>query len=285
MRSLLARNKWLLARRASQAGFLALFLSGPLLGVWITKGTLASSLTLDLLPLTEPLVAVQSLLAGHWLETSALVGAGLLLAAWLLLGRVFCSWVCPINLVADAAHWLRRRLGIKDTLPLSRGTRYWVLGGVLLTALASGTIAWEFVNPVTLVHRGLVFGTLFTAGLGLAALAAVALFELAVEHGWCGRLCPMGAFYALTGVKALPRVSAENRDQCDDCLDCFKVCPEPHVISPALRGAKRGLGPMILNPECTTCGRCIDVCDRHVFAFRARTSAEASQPKAEGDSL
>ena len=61
---LLHSIKWLLARRTAQIGFLALFLSGPLFGFWIAKGTLAQSLTLDLLPLTDPFILLQSAAAG-----------------------------------------------------------------------------------------------------------------------------------------------------------------------------------------------------------------------------
>ncbi|MDH4133358.1 MAG: quinol dehydrogenase ferredoxin subunit NapH, partial [Gammaproteobacteria bacterium] len=58
-------HRFLLARRASQAGILALFLLGPLAGVWIVKGNLNSSLTLGILPLTDPYVLLQSLIARH----------------------------------------------------------------------------------------------------------------------------------------------------------------------------------------------------------------------------
>ena len=46
----------------------------------------------------------------------------------------------------------------------------------------------------------------------------------------------------------------------NDCMDCFEVCPEPQVIRPALKGEGKGVGPVILAPSCTNCGRCIDVC-------------------------
>ncbi|NIP18923.1 MAG: quinol dehydrogenase ferredoxin subunit NapH, partial [Xanthomonadales bacterium] len=52
-------------RRASQFGVLALFLAGPATGIWIVKGTLASSLTLDVLPLTDPYMLLQGLFAGQ----------------------------------------------------------------------------------------------------------------------------------------------------------------------------------------------------------------------------
>jgi ferredoxin-type protein NapH len=42
---------------------------------------------------------------------------------------VFCSWVCPVNVVTDAAAWSRRRLGIKTGRVPDADTRYWLLGG------------------------------------------------------------------------------------------------------------------------------------------------------------
>ena len=55
-------------------------------------------------------------------------------------------------------------------------------------------------------------------------------------------------------------------------MDCFAVCPEPQVIKPALKGAKQNLGPAILSPNCTNCGRCIDVCSKSVFRFGLRSA-------------
>ena len=69
-----AAHKWLLARRASQCTILSLFLLGPLTGWWIVKGNLAYSLTLDTLPLTDPFILMQSLVAGHRPESLALLG-------------------------------------------------------------------------------------------------------------------------------------------------------------------------------------------------------------------
>ena len=110
----LRAHKWLLLRRVSQVSILALFLAGPWLGVWIVKGNLSSSLTLDVLPLTDPYLLLQSLAAGHPPFREALWGAGIVAACYLVVGgRVYCSWVCPMNIVTDGAAWLRRRLGLK----------------------------------------------------------------------------------------------------------------------------------------------------------------------------
>ena len=263
-----AAHRWLILRRLSQFSILALFLSGPWFGLWIVKGNLSSSYTLDLLPLTDPYVLLQSLLAGHVPERLAIVGALIVAVIYLLIGgRAYCSWVCPVNLVTDAAAWLRGRLGIKGGAHLSRQARYWVLGMTLILALASGTIAWELVNPVSMLHRGLIFGF----GAAWMVILAVFLFDVFVmNRGWCGHLCPVGAFYSMLGRWSPLRVTALRREKCNDCMDCFAVCPEHHVIKPALKGASQGFGPVILSPNCTNCGRCIDVCSEDVFEFGSR---------------
>lgn len=271
-------NRWLILRRGAQLGFLAVFLTGPLFGVWIAKGTLAQSLTFETLPLSDPFILLQSVAAGHWPEATALTGATIVLAAYLLAGgRAYCAWACPVNPVTDAAAWTRRKLGLRKGWQPRRWTRRAIMAAVLAASALTGTLAWELVNPVTALHRALVFG----GGFGLAAAALIFLFDLFVSrHGWCGHLCPVGAFYGLVGEGAVLRVSAGARTACDDCMDCYAVCPEPQVITPALKGDATGHGPLILSGDCLNCGRCIDVCSEHVFRFAHRFDQSLDDGKA-----
>ncbi len=263
-----ASNKWLLLRRCSQLSILLLFLLGPLAGIWLITGNLSSSLLLDVVPMSDPFMLLQVMATGHWPETSALLGAGIILLFYLLVGgRVYCSWVCPVNMVTDSANWLQRRLGIKPASQLKRSTRYWLLAMSLLLALISGNIIWELVNPVTMIQRGLVYGSFAVWG----AILALFLFELLLSHrGWCSHLCPTGAFYSLLTRYAPIRIRASKRDACNDCLDCYRICPEPQIIKPVIKGAKKGIGPVIDSSVCTNCGRCVDVCNQNVFKFSTR---------------
>lgn len=263
----LRAHRYLLLRRTSQMFFLILFLLGPWFGIWWVKGNLSGSLTFDTLPLTDPFIALQSMAAGHWPELTALIGALIVGIAYALIGgRVYCSWVCPINPVTDGAHWLHDKLGLQKGWQPKHGTRYWVLAMVIAVSALTGTIAWELVNPISMLHRGLIFGM----GFAWTWVLAVFLFDLFVSRrGWCGHLCPVGTFYGLLGTKSLLRVSAVKRADCDDCMDCFAVCPEMQVITPALRGSTEDT-PLILAPDCTNCGRCIDVCAMDVFKFTHR---------------
>lgn len=263
----LAASRYLVLRRISQLTVLFLFLSGPWFGLWIAKGNLASSLTFGVLPLTDPYLFVQSLAAGFMPAASALVGAAIIIAFYALFGgRLYCAWVCPVNPLTDLAAWLRRRLGLKSGRAPDGKTRYWVLAGSLLAAAFSSTLVWEWINPVTIVQRSLIFGL---SG-SLLVVFAIFFYDLLVaSRGWCGHLCPMGVFYSLLGQKSLLRITADQRGRCDDCMDCFAVCPEPQVIRPALKKAGQD-SPLILDRDCTNCGRCIDVCNKHVFHFTHR---------------
>lgn len=269
-------------RRLSQLFFLALFLTGPWLGFWITKGTLAASMTLGVLPLTDPFVLAQTLATRHAPEGLALIGAAIVLVAYLVFGgRSFCAWACPLNPVTDFAAYLRRKFGITTTAKLRPEWRNYLLVGVLLTSAVTGMVIWELVNPITMLHRALVFGALF----GLLPALAIFLFDLFVaKHGWCGHFCPVGAAYGLIGKVSLLRVAAPARAACDDCMDCFALCPEPHVITPALRGGKTGASPVILSGDCTLCGACIDACPERVFAFTTRFDARVTPRREQASS-
>ncbi len=230
----------------------------------ILIGNLSGSTLLGLIPMADPFAVAQILSTGATLERDVLLGAGIVLFVYALIGgRVWCSWVCPINLVTDLAGWLRRRLGVGDMFRIKRSTRYTVLVLALLLSALSGVAAFEWVSPISMFHRELIFG----AGLGWTAVLGVFLFDLLiVRHGWCGHLCPLGAFYALVGKFASIRVRF-NSPTCTHCGDCAKICPEPQVLD--LKTA--ALAGWISSGECTNCGRCVTVCPEDTLKFDLRS--------------
>lgn len=258
-------NRFLIARRFCQLAVLGLFLLGPWLNIWIIKGNLNSSLILDTVPLTDPFILLQSFFTGHIPEITAIQGAVLLTSGYFLLGgRVFCSWVCPVNMVTDLAYWLRRKLKPGYARTLSSQLRFWLLGAIMLSSAVSGYLAWESINPVSMAHRGIIFGF----GLAWVILLLVFIFDLFISpRGWCGHLCPTGAFYSLLGYFSPLKVTANGRSECTDCGDCYQICPEPQVLKPALKGDSA----IIANSTCNNCGRCIDVCPTNVFSFKLTT--------------
>ncbi|MGL5358510.1 MAG: quinol dehydrogenase ferredoxin subunit NapH [Shewanella sp.] len=265
-------HRFLLLRRMVQLSLIGLFALGPLFGIWILKGNLSASLLLDSIPFADPLASLQLLMSGHLPELSLLVGAGLIALFYGIAGgRVFCSWVCPVNLVTDLASWLRRRLHLPRTTELPRHLRYYLLGLVLLLPAVTGILVWEWVNPVPVLYRAMLFGSVG----GLWLLAAIFLLDLFVaERAWCGHLCPTGALFGLLGKFSPIKVVATKAKDCNNCMDCFAVCPERQVLKPALKGTN----PIILSQDCTQCGRCIDVCAKRVFRYQHRFIQAGAHP-------
>lgn len=267
-RGFIVRNRYLILRRLIQAGVLCLFLLGPWFSLWILRGNLSSSVLLNTVPMTDVFSFMQMLVAGHWPELTAVLGV-LVVAGFYFVagGRTYCAWVCPINPVTDLAAWLREKLSIKQHMRINRQFRIWVLAAVMLVTLLAGNVVYEYVNPVSHAYRLVIFASLGSIWF----VAAVFMFDLLISRrGWCGHVCPMGVVYAQLGKLSPLKVAAIDRQQCDDCMDCYKVCPEPQVIKPALKGEAKGVSPVILDSDCTLCARCIDVCDKHVFSFSSR---------------
>lgn len=261
--------RFLILRRMVQFGVLLLFF-GTFHWGWkishapVLSGNLSASKFLGLVPMADPFAVLQQLLTGHLLAREVVIGAAVVLGAYALLGgRTFCAWVCPVNVVTDAAGWLRARIKLPDFIRISRDVRFGVLALALVLSLIMGVAAFEWVSPISMLHRELIYG----AGWGLATVAGVFLFDaLVVRHGWCGHLCPLGAFYALVGKAAWLRVRFDDAT-CTHCGECARVCPEPQVLN-LRKAAENG---WVAFGECTNCARCIPICPEGSLSFGLRT--------------
>ena len=187
------RNRWLFSRRLVQLLIMAAFAVELQAGGYFAQGNLSSSVWFGI-GLTDPYIWLQSLFAGAPMGKAALIGVIIVAVFYLLLGgRIYCSWVCPVNLLTDLAYWVRQKLNIKSNYTLSKNLRVAILGLSLLLSLLSGTLAWESVNPITLFQRELMWGSL----AGAMVLGSLFLFDVFVtRRGWCSHICPVGAFYS-----------------------------------------------------------------------------------------
>ncbi|MEI8658481.1 MULTISPECIES: quinol dehydrogenase ferredoxin subunit NapH [Vibrio] len=257
-------HRFLILRRISQFSIIALFMAGPTWGIF--KGNLSSSTLFDVIPFTDPLLLLQTIAAGHLPEFTAILGALIVVALYAVIApRVFCAWVCPLNIVTDLAAWLRRKLNVKASYSWPKSLRYWLIPVLLIGSAISGSALWVWIDPVSALHRGLIFGM----GAGWMLIVLVFLLDLLlVEHGWCGHLCPLGATYGIIGKQSIMRVTATDRNACTKCMDCFNVCPEPQVLREPLKDGDI----RVMDQDCISCGRCIDVCSEKVFEFKTRYS-------------
>ncbi|QSZ42321.1 quinol dehydrogenase ferredoxin subunit NapH [Sulfurimonas aquatica] len=258
--------RYLISRRITQVSIILLYMAANIWGVKILEGNLSSSLLLGTVPLSDPFAVLQMFVAGSIITMDIFIGALIITIFYALIGgRMFCSWVCPINIVTDAANLLRRKLGIsaiQKRVYMSRNIRYWVLGLSLLLSFLMGLTAFELISPISILHRGLIFGM----GFGLSVVLIIFFFDLLVhENGWCGYVCPLGGFYSLIGKYSLIRV-AHNTQKCTECMECKVVCPEKEVLFMVGKSSET-----VEMGACTNCARCIEVCNDDALNFSIRS--------------
>ncbi len=158
-----------------------------------------------------------------------------------VLGRVWCGWVCPLGTVI---YWTRFKGAIEREGRLSNrwGTVRYVLLLLILAAALVGLVRpaldWMGKNPVA---SGIVIILVLAASVGL---------NLFTDLFWCRYLCPLGGAVAL--VSKIAPMRRIVRVHCNDCSICVDACPMG-VIDPR-RGFVNDPG------ECTVCMDCLTAC-------------------------
>jgi len=253
MSNFLYRHRYYISRRVLQITILTLYFGANAYGWKIIAGDLSSSIIFGIIPLSEPYVTLQMFFAGAVVATDVLIGVGVILFIYGVIGgRFFCSWVCPVNIITETALSLRRVLKFQEkenAIAFSKNIRYWVILVSLGLSFIFSLTAFDMISPIGIAQRGIIFGF----GFGWFFLLAIFLFDLfSQRYGWCGHICPLGGFNAIIYF-----------------MECFKVCPEIQVLDMVGKKSKA-----ITGAECIKCGRCIEVCPNDAFKVSIVSLAE-----------
>jgi ferredoxin-type protein NapH len=209
-----------IARTASQIVFfllLAVFLVGTFCSVSLGRE----------FSLSCPLGVLQLTLGAREVLIGTVVSGLLLIGLTLVLGRVFCGWICPFGALTD---WLSKplarcraaRASAAPLSPDSKALKYGVLGGVLLAAGIFRSPAFCTVCPVGTTCRtaGLQGVNL---GLETAAVPVILGLETVNRRFWCKVLCPIGALLALFARFRLAKIRLPFA-ACAGCNRCEQAC-------------------------------------------------------------
>ena len=261
-------HKWRNIRWLSIILINAMFVVSFAWDVQLVEGSLTASRFLGF-HMADLNSALQVTLAFKDLMLNLVIGTvTVLLLWWIVGGRAFCSWACPYHLLAELAEkvhlWLNAKGWVKDH-PFHRGLRVvlWVI--FMGLAFATGYTVFEYINPVGIVSRALIYGP-------TVALVWV-IFLLGVEiffsrRFWCRYVCPIGLTYGVTGAIAPVQVKYDY----ETCLhegECRAVCLVPHVLEITKMGYASDTEEFI-GPDCTRCGLCIDACPQGSLSFTVR---------------
>jgi polyferredoxin len=147
-----------------------------------------------------------------------------LLVLALLLGRVFCGWVCPLGSLIEALDFILSPLRKRNPAALIRYpgrkllVRYPVslllLGAVLVTVFTRAPLL-QFLHPNVWIIR-----IASLTALGLVFFGLLVLFALFARRLWCTYLCPLGALYGLLARIPLFRLRINACSSCGRCDRC-----------------------------------------------------------------
>ncbi len=237
-----------------------------------------------------PMGALSTMLASKLLVPKALISLAVAAVAIILLGRVFCGWICPVPVVSKLREVFARRKPAENVKPddeLSadekaalktscsgscstcaekRGavdSRHLVLGGGLLSAAIFGFPVFCLVCPIGLTFASVLL-LIRAFGVGdvswsLIAVPALLLVEVVFFRKWCSKFCPLSALMSLVGHANKTFKPSIDDSKCLEtskgrtCEVCSKVCNE------GINPRRPQLGASQMN-ECTRCRECIEHC-------------------------
>jgi MauM/NapG family ferredoxin protein len=251
----------------------------------------------------DPLILITTLLSAHAVERLFYLSIGII-AATVLLGRVFCGWVCPLGTLNNIMGSLRR--GGNAPAGWFR-VKYLILVFFLVSSIFSLQLV-GILDPISLLIRSLALSIypLFNAGInsffdllyggasggfGTEAMytmlrKSVLAFEqpyfrqatfigmifliililnLREQRFWCRYLCPLGALLGIFSRFSLVKRSVS--EGCTSCGACARVCQSN--ASPDQKDNWR-------DAECLYCWNCDDVCPQNAVSFGFGGKKQAS---------
>jgi len=193
------------------------------------------------------------------------------LASTFLLGRYWCSHVCPVGgAMETVSRLLPRWMKIDFAGIPAPSVRYGYLSVYLLApALGIGSLCCNYCNFATIPR---FFGAAFsqadmayffrTAGLINLGLVVVLGFLAKGGRGYCNFLCPIGALDALSNRigKTFGRRVRIDISKCTSCGACKRVCPTWSINSDSK-------GMSIDQLSCMPCRECEKVCGQEAIRY------------------
>lgn len=164
----------------------------------------------------------------------------------LLLGRVWCGWLCPQTVLADFTSFIEKAAGRGGACrSVAWGAALLVSAGVAVNLI------WYFVSPYEFIP-GLFGGNLgrITWGFWIALTGIIFLNLMLLRQKFCATVCPYAKLQStlFDGRTLTVAFDPRRKEECMDCMACVKACP----VGIDIRQGQ--------NAACIHCAECVDTC-------------------------
>ena len=179
-----------------------------------------------------------------------------------VLGRVWCGWLCPQTTLSDVAEWVARRLGLSVKHNRLHGQlpgKILVQGIYLFLAfLVAANVLWYFIPPRLFFSRLVTVDLHYATWITFLLTGLLVYLDLAlVRRLMCSDICPYGRIQTALVDKATLSLHLPDSEleRCIECNSCVRNCPMEIDIRNGYQ------------VQCTNCGQCLDAC-RQVMTKR-----------------
>ena len=187
--------------------------------------------------------------------------------AALLLGRIWCGYICPLGFYQEMISLLRKKLRIPGLSIPSRmksalkPIRYIILVAFVISMLFMGTKPLIYIRPdkVFLSEGAGIFSVIV-----LGVMTGICFLS---ERFFC-RICPLGTARGFANKISLVKIKKKG-SACTHCRACLEVCPMD--IDEVYKERDK---EDVTKPDCIFCMKCIEACpekDALSFTIRNKT--------------
>lgn len=219
-----------------------------------------------------------------------IAGFVVILLITMLMGRLYCSTVCPLGLIQDVFSRMRKKIQKKPRfieLPNYRKTRYTIFILTLICAVSgvmlplslldpfslSGKFVNAFVQPLVVLLNNGISAAFAQAGnynvppyvyrlhtvdfylISVILFAAIGYISYQKGRWFCNILCPVGTFLGILA-RIAPKKIKIDETACKGCGVCERVCKAGCIDTKSHQ---------IDFERCVVCYNCIDVCPTGVI--------------------
>lgn len=163
------------------------------------------------------------------IHMSSVILMALIFILAILVGPVFCSFVCPLGSFQEFSGKIGRKIFKKRYnrfIPqkidnILKSFRYVALIAVVYITAKSGYLIFSEIDPYNALFS---FWSDEVSTLSLIVLGVTAALSLFIERPWCKYACPYGALLGLSNIFRVFKIK-RTPSTCISCNNCTAVCP------------------------------------------------------------
>lgn len=262
-----------------------LFFTALMLAIWQGVAfTGCTYLQIGWLRLVCPVGFLEFTLSAKTFSWELFPGFLLMIAVITLVGRAYCSWMCPASFIAQKTlsgakallpsgvtrFFEKKVAAIRKTggsaLAFTRYDAIAICVGLAVGICLAGYPAWSIICPVGLVSRTAIDAIVnHQFRMDIVFVFVYVLIGMFQAHGWkC--MCPLGTAHGLLSTFNRTLTIKMNTGSCTHCRKCSRACPlglEPDAQTGEVKDS-----------DCIKCLECLNVCPKRIEAPKKNSSTK-----------